>query len=126
MVKVVLLVGDPGDQWAEALKHLRACLGLEYSRIREAIRSGQPIAERKLYDRNDEEFPERLVKLFKQLESRSVPYESYAMTDSQTLAQMEKSILLRLNSAKLRDLINDRKESMKYQRTIAELQDPES
>jgi hypothetical protein len=125
MVKITLMVRDPGVHKGEVFKQLRVCLGLEVSRITKAIQNELPIVERKLYDRKDEGFPTRLCELLGKLEKWGVPYESFVMTDSQTLASVDKSILLRVTSERLRNMIDSRAESLEFQRTLGTLQNPE-
>ena len=125
MPKVAIVVRGLGPSQTEAVKELRTCFGLGLGEIYSAIRSSELAVERRLFDRGDASFPERLCRLLLYLEQSNIPYDAFELTDQQSFATSDRSTLFKMTPDVLRNLIDSRSASIATQKRVAYLEDPE-
>ena len=84
MSKVALMVYDLGASSAQSLAALAKMSSLGLSEIRKAVEEERPVLERRLFDRNQPDFPDRLEKALLELDALGAKWSAFELLDGQT------------------------------------------
>lgn len=112
MSQIALVLSQFAGNRIAAIKILREGLGLAIQRIIDAAGSGQPVLVRRLFDRSDPNFAEQLLPVLEQLDASGVNYCAYELLDGQEFSKMNPVNLYRVDSSRLRSMIESRNKSM--------------
>jgi hypothetical protein len=123
MSKVALLLGRFGSQKVEVVKIIRAGLGLEFRAITESAGSGKPVIIQTLFGRTEPTFAERLQPVLEYLEKIGVEYTAFEIPATKEFSNVDTSTLYRIDSKRLKRMIEARARSIEEQIDFGALED---
>ena len=123
MAQIALIIEDTGTQGVEIVKRLKAVVPTGVSAVSTAIDTGEPLFVRRLFDRRDSDFPNRLLAFFEWLESQSLSYKAFQVLDNDSYERSKSNQYYLVNADRLRTMIKTRKSSLDQQRQIGRLQE---
>ena len=123
MAQIALIIEGRGTQRVEMIKRLNEVVPSGVSAVSTAIDTGEPVFVRRLFSRQDSEFPNRLLAFLEWLESQSLPYKAFQVLDHDSYERSKSSQYYVVNADRLRTMISSRESSLDQQRQIARLQE---
>ncbi|MFO1023513.1 MAG: hypothetical protein U0903_22880 [Planctomycetales bacterium] len=123
MAQIALKIKDNGPQTVEIVKRLRGVCSGGIAEVTKALATGEPIFVRRLFDRQDEDFPIRLLELLEWLESQSIQYQAFQVLDHETYDPSKCSQYYTVNADRLRTKISTRDKSLEEQTRFGRLED---
>lgn len=121
MPKIAVLVRDFGHDQKAVIQSLRNTIEIGVGAIMHAIATGTPVIEKRIFDREDAEFPARLVALADSLTRAHVSFSMYELLDDEVFSKS--AIYYEPNVDSLRSLVEERLRSLQEQRKLGQLQD---
>lgn len=121
MSTVALLVNDFGRQSTKCISLLTKAFSLSIGSVRNAVKSGVPLIEHKLFDRATPMFPQTLLEVLERLDELGADWEAIELLDGQKYPCAEARF--RITAINLRNMITSRKESLQDQRAFGEFED---
>lgn len=123
MAQIALIIEGNGTQRVEMIKRLNAVVPSGVSSVSAAIDTGEPVFVRRLFNRQDSEFPNRLLAFLEWLESQSLPYKAFQVLDQDSYERSKSNQYYVVNADRLRTMIAIRESSLDQQRQFARLQE---
>lgn len=123
MAKIVLVLYDVKNQKFEVLRRLGSVAATGNVVAMEAIAKQEPVFARRLFDRQDAEFPDKLLTLLEWLESQSLPYKAFQILDHEDFDWGNTSKYYQLDADRLRTRILTRRLSIEQQEESARLEE---
>jgi len=121
MPKIAVLVRDFGHDKKAVVQSLRNTVEIGVAAIMHAIATGNPVIEKRIFDREDAEFPDRLLALADSLTRAHVNFSMYELSDDQVFSKF--ATYYEPDADALRCLIEERLRSLQEQRELGQLQD---
>lgn len=121
MSTVALLVNDLGSQSAKSTSLLMNAFGLNIGTVRNAITGGVPLIEKKLFDRKDPMFPQKLLGILCDLDALGAKWTAIELLDGQEYSPGDARY--EITADRLRNMIRAREESLEGLRRLGELED---
>lgn len=123
MPYIALIVEDLGPDKACTISELRTVSAVGVTEIVKAVAERRPIFEKKLFDRSDQSFPERLLHLLQRLESLGLPYHAYQVLDDDIFDPARRAKYYEVTAHRLQNIIEARCASLEQQRRLARLEE---
>lgn len=123
MGQIAFLLDDFGSDKATTVTDIRTASGISMSDVIQAVAEKRPVLVRRLFDRKDPAFPQRLLQLLAALEGRHQSYRAYELLDGEEFDPLKADKYYTLTAERLRNMIEARSKSLDEQRRLARLQD---
>lgn len=124
MSSIALIIKELGPQSAKATSLLFKELGISLAVTSVATDSQRPVMIKRLFDRTDPGFAERLVSVLQKLDGLGCRWTAIELPDNQTYSPEGR--YFEITPDRLRNMIEDRAESLEEQRRLMELESPEN
>lgn len=120
MSSVALLINDLGPYAAKVQLLLMREFGCSFGQIRNALNLHAPVATKKLFDRIDASFTEKLPGVLDELTRLQCKWRAIQLLDGQVYS--DAAVYYEITSDRLREMIVTRARSFEQQRRLGELE----
>jgi len=124
MSSIALVVRDLGQRAAKSTLVLSKVSSLSLKSVMDAVKAGIPVFVRPVFDRKDELFAEKLLRVLEQLDTLGCKWVAWELLDGQAFSPREQYFEITVN--RLRNMIAADQESLEEQRREGELEDGEN
>ncbi|MEO7326133.1 MAG: hypothetical protein ABIW82_15010 [Dokdonella sp.] len=112
---------DLGSQGAKITSLLMRAFDLNVGSVRTSVTHCIPVIERKLFDREDPAFSQKLLGVLEELDGLGCRWVAFELLNGQRYVSGSKNY--QITSDRIRKMIKSREESLEEQRRLGELED---
>jgi hypothetical protein len=120
MSRIVIIIDEIGNNKASVLVESSKTFSISISTVSKRIVDHQPVADREIFGRDEDDFPQKLLRYFHKLDGLGCKWRAFELLGNEKWDRERKYFQITLD--KLINMIKSRDSSLEYQRSISYLE----